>query len=64
MSKLLFSGAEGGSRTRTGFKPHWILSPARLPIPPLRLICYKVYDTIKSKNNQAFIFGLFTAFYI
>ena len=30
------SGAEGGSRTHTRFEPHWILSPARLPIPPLR----------------------------
>src|SRR5919106_1406725 len=30
------SGAEGGSRTHTGLAPHWILSPARLPVPPLR----------------------------
>ncbi len=29
-------GAEGGSRTPTGFKPDGILNPARLPIPPLR----------------------------
>ncbi len=28
-------GARGGSRTHTGFEAHWILSPARLPIPPL-----------------------------
>ena len=28
--------AEGGNRTRTGCKPHRILSPARLPVPPLR----------------------------
>ncbi len=25
----------GRGRTGTGFKAHWILSPARLPIPPL-----------------------------
>ena len=24
----------GGSRTHTGIKAHWILSPARLPVPP------------------------------
>ena len=28
--------AEGGSRTPTGRKPRWILSPVRLPVPPLR----------------------------
>ncbi len=28
----------GGSRTHTGREAHWILSPARLPIPPLRLV--------------------------
>src|SRR6266498_769194 len=28
--------AEGGSRTHTGLSPHRILSPARLPVPPLR----------------------------
>src|SRR5215510_14893894 len=29
-------GAGGGGRTHTRFEPHGILSPARLPIPPLR----------------------------
>src|SRR5690349_17955018 len=29
-----FFGAKGGTRTRTALG-HWILSPARLPIPPL-----------------------------
>ena len=28
--------AEGGTRTPTWCKPDWILSPARLPVPPLR----------------------------
>src|SRR5205823_14361720 len=28
--------AEGGSRTHTRLSPHRILSPARLPVPPLR----------------------------
>src|SRR5690349_4008622 len=28
--------AEGGSRTHTELAPHRILSPARLPVPPLR----------------------------
>src|SRR5689334_20824562 len=30
----VFVGAKGGTRTRTALG-HWILSPARLPIPPL-----------------------------
>ncbi len=30
------SGAEGGNRTHTRGEPHRILSPARLPVPPLR----------------------------
>ncbi len=30
--------AEGGTRTLTRCEPYWILSPARLPIPPLRQI--------------------------
>src|SRR5438046_8235479 len=29
-------GAGGGTRTLTGGKPHRILSPARLPVSPLR----------------------------
>src|SRR5215510_10137366 len=31
--------AEGGSRTHTELAPHRILSPARLPVPPLRPAC-------------------------
>src|SRR5438093_1862846 len=31
------ASAEGGNRTHTGLSAHWILSPARLPVPPLRL---------------------------
>src|SRR5439155_20618783 len=30
------ASAEGGSRTHTRLTPHRILSPARLPVPPLR----------------------------
>src|SRR5438874_10334781 len=33
---LSTADAEGGSRTHTGREPHRILSPARLPVPPLR----------------------------
>ena len=32
----VISGAEGGNRTHTRGDPHRILSPARLPVPPLR----------------------------
>ena len=31
----IFGCAKGGGRTLTRFEPDWILSPARLPIPPL-----------------------------
>lgn len=31
-----FSGAEGGSRTHMWGEPRRILSPLRLPVPPLR----------------------------
>ena len=34
----ILRGAEGGNRTHTGLAPHRILSPARLPVPPLRLV--------------------------
>ncbi len=33
---LSTGSAGGGGRTLTGFKPHRILNPARLPVPPLR----------------------------
>src|SRR5213083_1200535 len=33
----LATHAEGGNRTHTGLAAHRILSPARLPVPPLRL---------------------------
>ena len=32
-------GAGGGNRTLTGRKAHGILSPARLPVSPLRRVC-------------------------
>ena len=32
------SGAGGGNRTLTGSEPHGILSPARLPVSPLRRV--------------------------
>src|SRR5947208_1627281 len=35
-AELLMIGAGGGNRTLTGRKPHGILSPARLPVSPLR----------------------------
>jgi hypothetical protein len=33
----MLGGAGGGNRTLTGGDPHGILSPARLPVSPLRL---------------------------
>ena len=50
----IFSGfdrTEGGSRTHTGLKAHWILSPARLPVPPL-LRLQKSEDRKSGNRNQ------------
>jgi hypothetical protein len=33
---VVLYGAEGGNRTRTSIAEHRILSPGRLPVPPLR----------------------------
>ena len=38
-------GAGGGGRTHTRFEPHGILSPARLPVPPLRHFLQPTEDT-------------------
>ncbi len=56
MAKSLdFSGAEGGSRTRTGCEPHWILSPARLPVPPLRrIITFDILPHKRANFNTLF----------
>ncbi len=41
MNNLLIElSTEGRTRTGTRFEPHWILSPARLPIPPLRQLIF------------------------
>ena len=45
------TSAEGGGRTHTVFEHHWILSPARLPVPPLRL--KKHYNIINSVSTHA-----------
>ena len=37
----MLHSAEGGTRTPTRFESNWILSPARLPVPPLRHIDIK-----------------------
>jgi hypothetical protein len=46
---------EGRTRTGTRCEPHWILSPARLPIPPLRLIniCY-IFHMANTSINISF----------
>ena len=37
-----FTGAGGGTRTLTRYHPDRILSPARLPIPPLRQMFFNL----------------------
>ena len=43
-------GAEGGTRTPTWCKPDWILSPARLPVPPLRRLTMQL-DSGQRRNH-------------
>ena len=49
-------GADGGNRTHTEFELHWILSPARLPVPPLgplnRVNCNKSAFFVKSRDTH------------
>ena len=40
-ARAKLGSAGGGNRTLTGGKPHRILSPARLPVSPLRRITYQ-----------------------
>ncbi len=44
--------AQGGIRTHTVRKNHWILSPARLPVPPPGLINTK--NILPSNNAPHF----------
>ncbi len=46
----IFIGAEGGSRTHTGCEPRRILSPLRLPVPPLRHIIFHATTILTEKN--------------
>ncbi len=56
MKKRLFArgNAEGGSRTLTRGEPDGILNPARLPVPPLRLIFFKIIFKIMENVNSRF----------
>ena len=56
MYEMLYTthGAGGGSWTHTGGKPHWILNPARLPIPPLRQCAMNRTATIHYSLLQFF----------
>ena len=49
---MIANGAEGRGRTGTSLSAHWILSPARLPIPPLR---HGRNDTIYYPDYQEII---------
>ena len=48
----VFFGAEDRNRTGTKFNPRRILSPVRLPVPPLRQVL--VYNSIMTKLCQVF----------
>ena len=43
---------KAGIEPARGFKPHWILSPARLPVPPLRPTIYYVIISILTQNSK------------
>jgi hypothetical protein len=61
----ILEGADGGDRTHTSGEGNWILSPARLPVPPRRLFtrenrsnhgyfdgsCFRCYTDIYTKNG-------------
>ncbi len=51
-------GAEGGIRTRTGFRAQRILSPLRLPVPPPRHSLFSILHhsrvCIKVLNRRVF----------
>ena len=65
VSPLLSMSARGGTRTPMGYA-HWILNPARLPIPPLsqalfsrRFSCFRLtpstgprFDTRQAETNE------------
>lgn len=53
---LFLAGAEGGSRTHTWGEPRRILSPLRLPVPPLRHYQYDRLYFIR-KNTSKSIWG-------
>lgn len=51
-----------------GYTPNWILSPTRLPIPPLehvlnRSAIYKYYNKQNSLSNNKFIYIAFHSIY-
>ena len=48
---------KGGTRTLTWGKPDWILSPARLPLPPLWLFVTQ-YNKLRSARQEYFTFLL------
>ena len=42
---------QGGTWTRTGITTHWILSPACLPIPPLKQIFwYRAKNGVRTRD--------------
>ena len=43
--------SRGGTRTRTGDNPHGILSPVRLPIPPLGRIVVRLMYYVYFRNG-------------
>ena len=47
-----YSSGRGGTRTLTGSNPHGILSPERLPIPPLGLRIGSSQDTNRPQTLQ------------
>ncbi len=53
---LLFANAADRNRTGTKFNPRRILSPVRLPVPPLRLAFAKLLSAWMEKDSNRFGF--------
>ena len=50
------NGRSGGNRTPTA-KGHWILNPARLPVPPRSLIIQVRLHTLHTRGATGFSTG-------
>ncbi len=63
---VLFSGAGNRNRTGTGVASHRILSPGRLPVPPLRQVIFRLpyYINTDSLKCQYIFYKKFASHFL